>query len=94
MAFQSAQNSNVAPFNKGGNDDGNWKADAFLNISVPTKNGKRRRLVAVPLKMSRPKEAALIERLKANPDDVHALKEVLELDFHMAEGEEDAQFDF
>lgn len=94
MAFQSAarpQQSNNSATNRA---DDNWKADAFLNISVPTKNGKRRRLVAVPLKMSKPKEAALIERLKANPDDVHALKAVLELDFHMAEGEEEAQFDF
>ncbi len=96
MAFNTnAQQSNVAPFNnRGGNDDGNWKADAFLNIYVPTKAGKRRRLIAVPLKQSRPRDAALIERLKANPDDVEALQAVLELEFHMAEGEEDAQFDF
>lgn len=94
MAFNTGtaqQQSNNSANNR---TDDSWKADAFINISVPTKNGKRRRLVAVPLKKSRPRDAALIERLQANPQDVEALAQVLELDFHMAEGEEDAQFDF
>lgn len=96
MAFQSnAQPSNVSSFagaQQSGNDS--WKADAFINLWVPTNNGKRRKLGYIALKASRPSERALIERLQANPNDVEALKQVIELEFNMAEGNEESNFAF
>ena len=96
MAFQTGANNNVTPFNNGNNQGQNdsWKSDRFINVWVPTRDGGRRKLGTFGLKKSKARDAALIERLDSNPDDIEALKAVLELSYESAEGSEDAQFDF
>lgn len=64
--------------------EANWKADAFLNIWVSRKDGSRMKVGAIPLKMARAAEAALIERLKEQ-GAVDAFKSAVEFDFQMAE---------
>lgn len=92
MAFQTGSASNVATINNGQND--NWKSDRFINIFVPSKDGSKRKLGSIALKKSRTRDAALIERLDANPNDIEALKAVLTLTYESAEGSEDTHFDF
>jgi len=58
MAFQSnAQQAAAAPTND------SWKAQGFLNLYLPNKEGKRVKLGAIPLKDSKHSEKALIEWL-------------------------------
>lgn len=65
-----------------GNNDTSWKADAFLNIYVSVENG-RRKVGAIPLKMSKSYEAALIKRL-GEPGALEAMQAKLVLDFQLA----------
>lgn len=90
MAFNKSASSNVAPFagrNAGQNEQ--WKADAFLNLYMPTKNG-RRKVGYIPLKGNRAFDAAIIERLQQGGEEaLKAFREVVEIEFHTAEAEED-----
>ena len=99
MAFQTnaVASNNVSSFEQaakpvGQNDS--WKSDRFINIWVPSKGGKSSKLGTIGLKLSRPKEAALIQRLDNNPNDIEALKEVLTLTYESAEGNSAAEFEF
>ena len=58
------------------------KASAFINLWVNTPTG-RRKIGAVPLRNSKPKEAALIARLSESEDAIEKMLEVLELDFQL-----------
>lgn len=66
-------------------EDISWKSQAFINISVPTVNSDgtrgKRKIAAAALKEDKEDQRELIEWLKADPDNVNKLKEMLILDF-------------
>ena len=73
------------------NDD--WKAQAFLNIWLPTKAGGRRKVGAIPLKTNRAGDAQLIEFLSGGEDALRSLVNKLEFDFQLSGGNPDSAFD-
>lgn len=75
------------------NQNDNWRAQAFLNLWLPSKNGGRRKLGAIPLRTSRVGEKQLIEWLKQNPERVQIILERLEIDFQMAVSGDEEIFD-
>lgn len=76
------------------NARGNFEpAIAFLNLYLPSKDGQRVKLGAIPLKASKEREAALVEALKASPDLVAAIISKLEIDFQMVTTGEGNHFD-
>lgn len=48
--------------------DTSWKAQAFLNVFLPSANGSRKKLGALPLKASKEFDADLINWLDANAE--------------------------
>lgn len=52
--------------------DEKWKADGFLNIYLPSRDGGKVKLGAIPLKKSNPREAELSEWLKTDPSPDNA----------------------
>ena len=74
------------------NDD--WKAQAFLNVWLPTKGGGRRKVGAIPLKLSRAGDAQLIEFLTSGGEEaLRTLVNKLEFDFQLTGGNPDSAFD-
>ena len=74
------------------NDD--WKAQAFLNVWLPTKTGGRRKVGAIPLKLSRAGDAQLIEFLTSGGEDaLRLLVNKLEFDFQLSGGNPENAFD-
>ncbi len=73
------------------NDD--WKAQAFLNIWLPTKSGGKRKVGAIPLKTSRAGDAQLIDFLSGGEDALRSLVNKLEFDFQLSGGNPDSAFD-
>lgn len=80
MAFNTSSNNNTnAP------SDESWKAQAFINIYLPTADGSgRRKIGAIPLKEAKNYEAALIKRLSEDPDALRKMVNMLEFDFQLA----------
>ena len=63
-----------------------WKADGFVNLYLPSTDGnKRKKLGAIPLRANKPSEAALLEWLKKDANNVAKLLSKLELDFQSVE---------
>ena len=63
-----------------GND--NWKADAFLNLFLPRKDGSRMKLGFCALKMSQTDQAQLINWIKEDPEGhLEILKAKLAIEF-------------
>ena len=82
MAFRT--NTAAAQTNDTNNDS--WKAAGFINLYLPsTDGGKRKKLGAIPLRSSKPSEAALLEWLKKDPANAAKLLSKLELDFQSVE---------
>ncbi len=74
------------------NDD--WKAQAFLNVWLPTKGGGRRKVGAIALKASRVGDAQLIEFLSGGGENaLHSLVNKLEFDFQLSGGNPENAFD-
>ena len=74
------------------NDD--WKAQAFLNVWLPTKTGGRRKVGAIPLKLSRAGDAQLIEFLTSGGEEaLRTLVNKLEFDFQLTGGNPENAFD-
>lgn len=67
-------------------------AVAFLNLYLPSKDGQRVKLGAIPLKASKEREAALVEALKASPELVAAIISKLEIDFQLVTSGEGNHF--
>ena len=63
-----------------------WKAQAFVNLYVPTPEGGKRKIGTIALKDSKTFEAALIKRLQEE-GGLEALKDALIVDFQMADKE-------
>ena len=63
----------------------NWKADAFINFSVPRKDGTAKKLGALSLKCDRDEETAiLVAWLAEDPARVEKLMEKMIIDFRLA----------
>lgn len=80
MAFnKSAAKTAAAPVVAGSFE----KAEAFVNLYLPstTNASGRTKIGAIPLRGSKPMEAAIIERLSNDPEAVKAMLGVLILDF-------------
>jgi hypothetical protein len=78
MAFQS---------NNNGNNNDNWKAQAFLNFYLPKANGEgRHKIGAIPLKDARKYEANLIKRLSEDPEAIKKMLTMLQIDFQLVDG--------
>lgn len=61
----------------------NWeKAAAFINVTLNTPNGKKK-VGALPLRLSKLFEAALIERLSKDDAAIEAMIPHLEFDFQL-----------
>lgn len=90
MAFQTTRvtNNNTNP-----QQNESWKAQGFLNLFLPARNGSRRKLGTIPLKEARPSEASLLEWLNEDPSRVSTILAKLEIDYQPAAGREDAGFD-
>ena len=82
MAFERNNRTNQNQANQ--NDD--WKAQAFINIYIPTPDGGRRKLGSIPLRESKSFEKAVIERLKEE-GGLESLQEVAIFDFQLADKE-------
>jgi hypothetical protein len=87
MAFQTtAVNQNTSAKVVGQNE--NWKSDAFLNVYIPTRQGGRRKLGTIGLKVSKPMEKQLLDFINEHGDVALAqLKDRIELDFQRADGD-------
>lgn len=92
MAFAtssaSAQSSTAAaPTNE------NWKAQGFLNLYLPAKNGQRRKLGAIPLKDSKVNEKQLRAWLEEDPSRVTQILAKLEIEYQSAAANDEHAFD-
>jgi len=95
MAFQTPDNANnVRPIETGVAKNENWKSDAFLNIYMPTRQGGRRKIGSVGLKLNKPQDKQLLDYLAdAGDDGLAALKERIVLDFQRADGQNGDELD-
>lgn len=77
---------NNAPVNNVKGNDESWKAQAFLNVYLPTADGtSRRKIGAIPLKASKNYEAALIKKLTEDPESLARMVNMLEIEFNLAD---------
>lgn len=70
-----------------------WKAAGFLNLYLPTKDGGRRKLGAVPLRVSNVNEKALLEWITEDPTRVDIIKAKVVVEYNSAEPAEGTGFD-
>lgn len=88
MAFNNKSNTdNTDSSNEG------WKAQGFLNLYLPSKDGKKRKLGAIPLKESKPSEKALLVWLNEDPTRVAKILSALQIEFQSAVPNESTGFD-
>lgn len=87
MAFNTA----AAPASSNNNDS--WKAQAFINVYLPSKSGTRIKVGTLPLKESKGREAELIAWLKQDEENLAKLVNRLEFDFRLAADSEANGFD-
>ena len=88
----SAATVNTAP--RGTGDREFEKAEGFINLYLPSKNGGRRKLGAVPLKASASNEKALNDWLKADPEGNAAkILAMLQIEYRSAEPDPGTAFD-
>lgn len=88
MAFNNKSNT--------GNTDSSaegWKAQGFLNLYLPSKDGKKRKLGAIPLKESKPSEKALLVWLNEDPTRVAKILASLQMEYQSAVPNEATGFD-
>ena len=62
----------------------NWKAQGFLNFYLPSKNGQRKKLGAIPLKESKHSEKALLAWLNEDPARAGVILSKLEIEYQSA----------
>jgi hypothetical protein len=91
MAFQS--NQSTSRYNNTQQNNDQWKAQGFLNLYLPTKDGGRRKLGAIALKEAISTEKAMLDWLKEDPTRVQAILSKLEIEFRTAEPKEGSAFD-
>lgn len=78
--------------NQSGNED--WKADAFLNVFLPRRNGTRMKLGYFALKESNVDQAKLIAWIKEDPEGrLSSLLDKLVIEFHEVSSQEESDLD-
>ena len=88
MAFRP---SNAAADRGPSNDS--WKADGFLNLYLPTKEGGKRKLGAIPLKGSNANEANLLKWLEEDTEArVATLLKKLVVEYRSAQPKAGSEF--
>jgi len=90
MTYRSnaVQNTNTNTSNE------SWKAQGFLNLYLPSKDGgKRRKLGMIPLKESKPSEKLMLDWLTEDPTRVAAILSKLVIEFQSAQASESTGFD-
>lgn len=85
--------SNAQRSNRNQGQEASWKAAGFLNLYLPSRDGKRTKLGAIALRKSNARENQLFEALTKNPELVEAIIEKLEIEFRAAEQSEGSGFD-
>ena len=70
----------------------NWKAQGFLNLYLPTNNGSRRKLGAIPLKESKVNEKQLLAWLNEDPSRVSQILAKLEIEYQSAASNDENAF--
>jgi hypothetical protein len=86
MAFNR---TNTQSNNQSNNQDqAGWKAQGFINLYLPTADGKRVKLGAIPLKESRTNEKTLLEWLNKDPANAQKLLAQMQIEFKSAEPKE------
>lgn len=70
-----------------------WKAQGFLNFYLPSKNGQRKKLGAIPLKESKHSEKALLAWLNEDPSRVGQILAKLEVEYQSATPADASGFD-
>lgn len=80
--FSANQSNTQTPAQTAGNNRGNFEpAVGFLNFYLPSRDGQRVKLGAIPLKASKEREKALVDALIANPALTAQIVAKLEVDF-------------
>lgn len=74
------------------NDD-SWKASGFINLYLPSKDGKRRKLGAIALRDSRASEKSLNEWLAKDPANMAKVLGKLIMEYQSATPAEGSGFD-
>lgn len=87
MAF----NTNTAPAATPANES--WKAQGFINLYLPSKDGKRRKLGAIALKESKSTEKQLLAWLNEDPENVKTLASKLIVEYQSATTADENAFD-
>ena len=88
MAFAT---SSAAPAQPSTNNE-SWKAQGFLNLYLPAKNGQRRKLGAIPLKESKANEKRLLAWLNEDPSRVTQILAKLEIEYQSADSNDEHAF--
>ena len=93
MAFnqntQRRSNDNSA----NGDQQPSWKAQGFINLYLPSKDGKRRKLAGIPLKDDKVNEKTLRAWLEESPDNIDTLLSKLIIEYQPAAQAEGTGFD-
>lgn len=89
MAFST---SNATRNNQASDNNESWKAQGFLNLYLPGKDGSKRKLGAIPLKEAKPAEKALLTWLNEDPSRVAALLSKMEIVYQPATPADTAGF--
>lgn len=97
MAFDFNNNDQDSTSNETGatrtNRNENWKSDAFINFALPKEKGKTGKIGFCGLKMSKADHAELIKFFREGGDDaIERFKELLIIDFQMADGSTSGSF--
>lgn len=82
MAFNRQSTTRFAPQQQ--QQDESWKAQGFINLYLPRKNGERAKLGAIPLRDSRDNEAALRAWLEADAGNIDKLLSKLVMEYRPA----------
>ncbi len=90
MGFQTAQTNNVAqmPAQKTARND-QYKPDAYINVSMPTRQGGKRKLIGIPLSVTKEFEKKILDHIADAEDQEEVMRQLagrLTLDFQLATG--------
>ena len=88
MAFATSSAATAQP----STTNESWKAQGFLNLYLPAKNGQRRKLGAIPLKESKANEKQLLAWLNEDPSRVTQILAKLEIEYQSAASNDEHAF--
>lgn len=81
MGFRQQSNQQM----NNSNNDQAWKASGFLNLYLPSQDGKRAKLGAIALRDNNEKEAQLVKWLSEDPTRAAKILAKLEIEYRSAE---------